>query len=291
MTPFEGKTYWLIGASEGLGRELAKGLSAAGARVILSARNVERLDGLCGQLPDARALPMDVCDAMSVREAASTLGHIDGLIYNAGAYDPINATSWKTRSALTMVEVNFNGALRVLGEVLPGFLERGGGDITLIGSLAGYRPKIIMGAEIAVPMTKSVVDLGYKCTGLLVYQRDPETDRIKVKPQEAGLGQKDQFCPLQRETTLAQLVPEPRHTASVPARSSVVAVPKRPQVEPVSRNWPGPCLRQIGQHKVDTISKGVLHSAASGVGSLRFYVFQHMLNTGCTPVWITWENK
>lgn len=139
MTPFEGKTFWLIGASEGLGRELAKGLSAEGARVILSARNVERLDGLCGQLPDARALPMDVCDAMSVREAASTLGHIDGLIYNAGAYDPINATSWKTRSALTMVEVNFNGALRVLGEVLPGFLERGGGDITLIGSLAGYR--------------------------------------------------------------------------------------------------------------------------------------------------------
>lgn len=139
MTPFQGKTYWLIGASEGLGRELAKGLSAAGARVILSARNAERLNDLCEQLPDARAVPMDVCDGLSVQEAAAAIGHIDGLIYNAGAYDPVKATSWNAGAALTMVDVNFNGVLRVLGEVLPGFMDRGSGDITLVGSLAGYR--------------------------------------------------------------------------------------------------------------------------------------------------------
>ena len=139
MTPFQGKTYWLIGASEGLGRELAKGLNAAGAHVILSARNVERLDELCGQLPDARALPMDVCDASSVQEAATAVGPIDGLIYNAGAYDPVKTTSWDTGAVLTMVDVNFYGALRVLGEVVPKFIDQGAGDITLIGSLAGYR--------------------------------------------------------------------------------------------------------------------------------------------------------
>ncbi|WP_164662216.1 SDR family oxidoreductase [Tropicibacter sp. Alg240-R139] len=139
MTAFLGKTYWLAGASEGLGRELAKGLSDAGARLILSARNTERLDALCELLPDARALPMDVSDAVSVHKAAASVGPIDGLIYNAGVYDPVESTSWSTRSALTMVDVNFNGALRVVGEVLPGFLERGSGDITLIGSLAGYR--------------------------------------------------------------------------------------------------------------------------------------------------------
>ncbi len=139
MNEFHGKIYWLIGASEGLGRELAKGLNASGARVILSARNKERLTELCGQLTDARVLPMDVCDAKSVREASTAIGPIDGVIYNAGVYDPMKATAWDTDKALAMVDVNFTGALRVLGEVIPGFLAKGSGDVTLIGSLAGYR--------------------------------------------------------------------------------------------------------------------------------------------------------
>ena len=139
MTGFQGRTFWLVGASEGLGRELARGLSASGANVILSARNAERLEELCAELPGSRALPMDVTEATSVHAACNAVGQIDGLIYNAGAYEPVRATNWNSTAALTMMDVNLNGAIRVLGEVLPGFLTRGHGDITLIGSLAGYR--------------------------------------------------------------------------------------------------------------------------------------------------------
>ncbi|WP_425045996.1 SDR family NAD(P)-dependent oxidoreductase [Primorskyibacter sp. S87] len=139
MTDFQGKTYWLIGASEGLGRELAKDLSRSGARMILSARNTVRLDDLCAELVDARAVPMDVRDEESVRKAAASIGPIDGLIYNAGAYDPTKATDWDTNAVLSMADVNFTGALRILGEMVPRFIRQGSGDITLIGSLAGYR--------------------------------------------------------------------------------------------------------------------------------------------------------
>lgn len=139
MTSFSGKTYWLVGASEGLGRELAKGLSAAGARVVLSARNVERLEELRRELPDARVLALDVCDLSSVQKAAASIGGIDGLIYNAGAYDPVKTTSWNASAVAAMADVNFTGALRVLGEIVPKFINQGSGDITLIGSLAGYR--------------------------------------------------------------------------------------------------------------------------------------------------------
>ena len=139
MTQIQGKTFWLVGASEGLGRELAKGLSAAGANVILSARNTERLNELSSQLPGSTVLPLDITDASSVHVARDLAGRIDGLIYNAGAYEPHKTTDWNTPAVLNMIDVNLNGAIRVIGEALPGLLDRGRGDITLIGSLAGYR--------------------------------------------------------------------------------------------------------------------------------------------------------
>lgn len=139
MTGFAGKTYWLIGASEGLGRSLAEQLNAAGAHVILSARNAARLESLAAELSNARALPMDVTDMVAVRQAAREAGAVDGVIYNAGAYVPMRATDWDSDAALVMCDVNFTGAMRVLGEVVPGFVKRGAGDITLVGSLAGYR--------------------------------------------------------------------------------------------------------------------------------------------------------
>ncbi len=145
MIDFAGKTYWLIGASEGLGRAVAELLSEEGAQVIVSARNGERLASLCSAQPGTRVLILDVMDTEAVRAAAKSVGRIDGVIYNAGAYDPMPATEWDTAAALRMADVNFMGALRVLGEVLPKFVAQGHGDITLIGSLAGYRglPKAI----------------------------------------------------------------------------------------------------------------------------------------------------
>ncbi|MQQ09684.1 SDR family NAD(P)-dependent oxidoreductase [Epibacterium sp. SM1979] len=135
----KGQRIWLVGASEGLGRALALALAAEGAQLILSARNSARLQALAQQIPGAEVQAMDVTDLDAVRRVAAELGPIDGLIYNAGAYEPMRATQWNSDAALWMVDVNFTGALRVLGEVVPQMLRRGVGEITLVGSLAGYR--------------------------------------------------------------------------------------------------------------------------------------------------------
>jgi len=142
---FHGKTIWLVGASEGLGLALAKQLAAEGAQLILSARSEDRLHEIAKHLPNARALPLDVSDLSSIQRAYTQIKHLDGVIYNAGAYEPMSAQNWNTKSALNMVEVNLSGALRVIGCVLPDFLAQDRGEITLIGSLSGYRglPKAI----------------------------------------------------------------------------------------------------------------------------------------------------
>ncbi|WP_417524348.1 SDR family NAD(P)-dependent oxidoreductase [Marinovum sp.] len=140
MTDFVGKRYWIVGASEGLGRALAQKLSRAGAQVILSARSEDRLTGLAQELPGrAQVLPCDVTDDEAVARAAAEAGEIDGLVYLAGVYWPQAAQDWNPEQVTAMCDVNFTGAARVLGQVVPGMVARGSGHIVMTGSLAGYR--------------------------------------------------------------------------------------------------------------------------------------------------------
>lgn len=138
MSKFDGKTYWIIGASTGLGRALAEVLHREGAQLVLSARSSDRLAEICRALPNTRAVPFDVTDLDAIRQAVVDVGRVDGLVYNAGTYDQISVADWDTEAALAISDVNYSGALRVLGETVPAFVREGRGDITLIGSLAGY---------------------------------------------------------------------------------------------------------------------------------------------------------
>ena len=68
MRDFQNKTYWIVGASEGLGRALAIQLAEVGAKVIISARNEERLIELSEEIgSNSLVLPMDVTKESSVR--------------------------------------------------------------------------------------------------------------------------------------------------------------------------------------------------------------------------------
>ncbi|EAR52855.1 Short-chain dehydrogenase/reductase family member [Oceanicola granulosus HTCC2516] len=130
----------MVGASEGLGRALAEQLSRVGCELVLSARSEERLEALAAALPGrASAVPVDVTDADSVAEAAGKVGKIDGVIYMAGAYWPMSSPDWDTEKAVTMVETNLTGAVRIIGAVLPEFLSRNEGHIVLTSSLSAFR--------------------------------------------------------------------------------------------------------------------------------------------------------
>lgn len=140
MKNWVGKRYWLVGASEGLGRALALKLSKVGAEVIVSARSEDRLNELAQEMPaPCRVVAMDVADMASVKAAAAQVGDVDGLVFLAGVYWPMNAQEFDGAAAATMLDVNLTGAARVLGEVVPGMVERGSGHIVLTGSLSGFR--------------------------------------------------------------------------------------------------------------------------------------------------------
>lgn len=137
------KRVWLIGASEGIGAALAGALAAKGATLILSARQAEKLGALAATLAGSghRSVPLDVTSSDRITEAWDVVKPLapELVIYNAGAYDPLNAKEFDLQKIEHMVDVNFIGALRVISHVLPMFLAQRQGHLALVGSVAAYR--------------------------------------------------------------------------------------------------------------------------------------------------------
>ena len=137
---WSGRKVWLVGASSGIGLELAHALHAAGATVVVSARRDAPLQEFVQQHPGSHAVPLDVRDSDAVAQAAShvaqTVG-IDVVVYCAGYYTPQRAFDADLDSWLAHNDVNYQGALRVIAHVVRRM--QAGAHLSLVASVAGYR--------------------------------------------------------------------------------------------------------------------------------------------------------
>ena len=135
-----GKRYWIVGASEGLGREVSKKIAQAGAHVIVSARSEDRLKSLVAEIGDnASFVTVDVSNLSDVEAAAAHVGQIDGVVYLAGVYWPMMSSEWDNKKADLMGQINYLGASRVVGAVISQMVSRDAGHVVLTGSLSGFR--------------------------------------------------------------------------------------------------------------------------------------------------------
>lgn len=149
MKDWRGRRVWLVGASSGIGRATASALHALGAQVLVSARSADALDRFVAEHPGARAVPLDVTDAVAVQAAAARLaarGTLDCVVYCAGHYRAMDAVQMDLGELLRHDDINYRGALHLLHAVLPALLAqpvdpRTGqrAHLCLMGSVAGYR--------------------------------------------------------------------------------------------------------------------------------------------------------
>lgn len=140
MRDFNGKRYWLVGASAGLGRALADKLVEAGAEVVISARGEDGLKQAVSEIgTKASYVTVDVSDNDDVIRAATEVGKIDGYVHLAGVYWPQGAKEWDADQVNAMCDINFTGLARVLGQVVPNMVQRDGGHIVITSSLTGFR--------------------------------------------------------------------------------------------------------------------------------------------------------
>jgi len=131
----------VTGASSGLGERFARVLHAAGARVVVAARRVDRLDALAADLPTSMVVACDVAvDADLERLTAATLerfGRIDILVNNAGISANYPAELEPIAEFRRVVDVNLNALFLLSQLVGRQMIQQGGGSIVNIASILG----------------------------------------------------------------------------------------------------------------------------------------------------------
>ena len=142
MQPAAGRKAIVIGASAGMGRELAVVLAEQGYSLGLTARRLELLTELQGQLPGpAIVRHMDVADvepAMAGLEALiAEMGGVDLIVVNAGVGHENHELAWAPEAATIAVNVTGFSAMCVVA--MRHFMERGRGHLVGLSSIAAIR--------------------------------------------------------------------------------------------------------------------------------------------------------
>lgn len=139
--PFPGQTVLISGGGSGIGRLMAEGAAARGARVIiwdLSAEAGESVaQGIRERGGEATAQRVDVTDRDAVNLAAQEVGGVDILVNNAGIVSGKRFAEMDHESIERIYAVNVLSLYWMTGAFLPGMRERGNGAVVTIASAAG----------------------------------------------------------------------------------------------------------------------------------------------------------
>lgn len=139
------KVVVITGASSGLGEAAARLLAEKGARLVLGARRIDRLQSLAQELGlDEQAIVRtDVTDYSQVQALVQrALGRhqrIDVMLNNAGLMPNSMLEQLRVDEWDRMIDVNIKGVLYGIAAALPAMKTQGGGQIINVASVAGHK--------------------------------------------------------------------------------------------------------------------------------------------------------
>jgi len=171
MTTFDlsGRVAIVTGGNGGIGLGMATGLAAAGAAIVVAARNREKSEAAVAKLialgAKAAFVPVDAADPASCRamvtEAVTEFGRVDILVNNAGMSIRKPPETYAVEEWRQVIETNLTGPLVCCQAVYPHMKAQGGGKIVSIGSMmsifgAAYAAAYSASKGAIVQMTKSL---------------------------------------------------------------------------------------------------------------------------------------
>ena len=139
----------VTGASAGIGAAFARALASRGHDLVLTARRVDRLESLAGELREKHGaavtvLPCDLADTTAPKQLTDALDarqlKVDWLINNAGYGVPgtLVDSAWEIHA--DSLQVLLTAPTELARRLLPGMRNRGYGRVINVASLAGFLP-------------------------------------------------------------------------------------------------------------------------------------------------------
>jgi NADP-dependent 3-hydroxy acid dehydrogenase YdfG len=146
MSQIKDKVVLITGASSGIGESTARVLASRGARVVLGARRLDRLEKLSREIRDqggtAQCRTLDVVNLEDVRAFVDSALHIHGridiMVNNAGVMPLSKLEEVKTDEWNRMIDVNIRGVLHGIAAALPVMKRQGRGHFVNLSSIGGH---------------------------------------------------------------------------------------------------------------------------------------------------------
>lgn len=164
----QGKVVVVTGASSGLGEAAVRLLAARGAKLVIGARRLDRLQALADELGlgDAAAVETDVSDFDQVKRlvdhAVATHGRIDVILNNAGLMPHSLLEQGRVEDWDRMIDVNLKGTLYGIGAALPHMTRQKSGHIINVSSVAGHKVRQTSAVYAATKTAVRVISEGLR---------------------------------------------------------------------------------------------------------------------------------
>jgi 3-oxoacyl-[acyl-carrier protein] reductase len=168
----------ITGATGYLGRALARGFGAAGAKLFLTGRNVAVLAELAKELA-ARTVAVDLAEENAATRVVEEAGRIDNLIINAGTLADGLVAGLTDEEVARVYEVNVMAAFRLLRAALKPMILNRSGNIVVISSTAAQRPGV---GQAAYASSKAALETFVRTTA-----RETATRGIRINAVAPGL--------------------------------------------------------------------------------------------------------
>ena len=193
----------ITGASSGIGEGIARELGAAGAKILLGARRLHRIEAIAAEIRKAggtaQARVLDVTDreamAAFARAALDTWGRIDVLVNNAGVMPLSPLAAGKHEEWDRMVDVNIKGVLWGIAAVLPQMQLQESGQIINIASIGALHVVPTAAVYCATKFAVRAISDGLR----------QENDKIRVTCINPGVVESELASTITHEATKAAM--------------------------------------------------------------------------------------
>jgi NADP-dependent 3-hydroxy acid dehydrogenase YdfG len=233
MAGIDGKVVAITGASSGVGEATALLLAERGAKLVLGARRLDRLEALAGRIATAGGeavfaridVKRRVDLAAFVNLASERFGKLDVLVNNAGIgpispLDDLRVEEWEE-----MIDVNIKGVLYGIATALPLFRKQGFGHFVNIASTAGLITRPAMAVYSGTKFAVRAISEGL---------RQEAGDKLRVTIITPGFVRTDFVETVNNPAVRAQLE-EARDKFAIPpdaiARAIAFAIEQPPEVD------------------------------------------------------------